>query len=65
MENVWQPIAIAPANVELELSIYDKGEYHALVFPCQHDGSGWRDVRTNRSMPLQPTHWRLWDRKRD
>jgi hypothetical protein len=48
----------------LELSIYDKGEYHALAFPCQRDGSGWRDVRANRPMPLEPTHWRLWDRKR-
>ncbi len=35
MVKVWQPIATAPAQVELELSIYDKGEYHALVFPCQ------------------------------
>ena len=30
---VWQPIATVPAHVEVELSIYDKGEYHALVFP--------------------------------
>lgn len=64
MEKVWQPIATAPVHVELKLSIYDKGEYHALVFPCQRDGSGWRDVRTNRPMPLEPTHWRLWDHKR-
>ena len=63
MEKVWQPIASAPAHVELELSIYDKGEYHALAFPCQRDGSGWRDVRTNRAMQLEPTHWRIWDRK--
>jgi hypothetical protein len=49
---------------DLQLSIYDKGEYHALAFPCQRDGSGWRDVRTKRSMPLEPTHWRLWDHKR-
>ncbi len=60
MEKVWQPIATAPAHVELELSIYDKGEYHALAFPSQRDGSGWRDVRANRRLPLEPTHWRLW-----
>ena len=60
----WNPIATAPADAELELSIYDKGEYHALVFPCQRDGRGWRDVRANRSVPLEPTHWRLWERKR-
>lgn len=63
MAKEWQPIATAPAHVELELSIYDKGEYHALAFPCRRDGSGWRDVRINRLMPLEPTHWRLWDSK--
>ena len=59
----WRPIATAPADVDLELSIYDGGEYHALVFPCRRDGSGWRDVATNRPMPLNPTHWRRWDGK--
>jgi len=63
MEKVWQPIATAPAHVDLELSIYDKGEYHALAFPCRRDGSGWHDVQTNRPMPLELTHWRFWDRK--
>jgi hypothetical protein len=46
----WYPVATAPADVELELSIYDKGLYHALAFPCRREGKGWRDVRTNRSM---------------
>ena len=49
----WRPIATAPADADLELSIYDNGEYHALVFPCRRDGSGWRDVRANRPMPLR------------
>jgi hypothetical protein len=35
MEKVRQPVATAPAHGELELSIYDKDEYHALEFPCQ------------------------------
>ena len=47
-EGKWQRIATAPLNVELELGIYDKGEYHAFVFPVRRDGSGWRDVRANR-----------------
>jgi hypothetical protein len=59
----WNPIATAPADTDLELSIYDQGEYHALVFPCRHDGSGWRDVSANRPMPLKPTHWRPWKRE--
>jgi len=42
----------------------NKGEYHALAFPSQRDGSGWRDVRANRRLPLEPTHWRLWELKR-
>jgi hypothetical protein len=58
-----RPIATAPGDADLELSVYDKGEYHVLVFPCQRDGAGWRDVRANRLMPLQPTHWRRWDRR--
>ena len=56
----WKPIATAPANVELELSIYDKGEYHALVFPCRRDGLGWRDVKADRHFSFEPTHWRMW-----
>ena len=63
-ERKWQRIATAPSNIELELSIYDKGEYHALAFPVQRDGSGWRDVRANRSLGFEPTHWRIWDPKR-
>ena len=61
----WKPIATAPAGVELELSIYDKGEYHALVFPCRRDGLGWRDVEANRYFSFEPTHWRLWKKSND
>ena len=66
MEKVsdWKPIAMAPVGADLELSVYEEGEYHALVFPCRRDGSGWRDVSANRDMPLKPTHWRLWRHKR-
>ena len=65
MEKVakWQPIATASASAELELSIYDKGEYHALAFPSRREGSGWRDVRANRFFLLEPSHWRYWDSK--
>jgi hypothetical protein len=64
MEKVsdWQPIATAPAETDLELSVYDEGEYHALMFPCRRDRSSWRDVGASRRMRLQPTHWRLWSR---
>ena len=35
----------APADADLELSVYDNSEYHALVFPCRRDSSDWRDAR--------------------
>jgi hypothetical protein len=56
----WKPIDTAPTNMELELSILADGEYHALVFPCRRDGSGWREVGANRPVHLKPTHWRPW-----
>ena len=59
----WRPIVTAPADAVLELSVYDNGEYHALVFPCRREGSSWCDVGANRPMPVQPTHWRRWGRK--
>jgi hypothetical protein len=59
-----RPITTAPADADLELSLYDEGEYHALVFPCRRDGSSWCDVRANRPMPLTVTHWRPWGRGR-
>lgn len=57
----WIPIASAPTDVDLELSVYDKGEFHALVFPCRRDGLGWLDIRRNRLVLFEPTHWRLWE----
>jgi hypothetical protein len=60
----WQPIATAPADVDLELSVYEPGEYVALVFPCRRESSGWLDANDNRPVPLKPTHWRPWDAKR-
>jgi hypothetical protein len=40
-----RPITTAPADADLELSLYDEGEYHVLVFPCRRDGSSCCDVR--------------------
>ena len=61
---IWKPIADAPATGELELCVYENGEYHALAFPCRRNGVGWSDVRTNRMVPIRPSHWRLWQRER-
>jgi hypothetical protein len=59
----WKPIATAPPNIELELCTYDSEEYHALVYPCRRNGVGWSDVRTNKMVPIRPTHWRPWERE--
>ena len=56
----WHPIATAPENLDLEVCIYDRGEYHALVFPCRREGAVWRDMRLSRPMLIAPTHWRPW-----
>ena len=60
----WNPIATAPAHVELELCVHDGEEYHALAFPCRRNGVGWSDVRLNKMVPIRPTHWRLWGYER-
>ena len=56
----WKPIAPAPVNADLELSIYDQGEYHAVVFPCRRDGSSWRDVRRQRLLRAVKRHEDDW-----
>jgi hypothetical protein len=63
-QSTWNPIGTAPADVELELCVYDDGEYHALAFPCRRNGVGWSDVLRNKMVPIRPTHWRLWKRER-
>ena len=32
MASDWKPIATAPADADVELSVFDQGEYHALVY---------------------------------
>ena len=56
----WQPIATAPFEAELELSVIENGEVHSLVFPCQRSGEGWSDAHTSRIVPIHPSHWRYW-----
>jgi hypothetical protein len=62
--SAWSPITTAPGCVELELCVQDGGEYYRLAFPSRHNGVGWSDVRLNKMVPINPTHWRLWGRDR-
>ena len=56
----WLPISSAPADHELELSVIDGNEVHALVFPCSKRNGGWIDASTKKPVDVKPTHWRLW-----
>jgi hypothetical protein len=56
----WQPIATAPLDRELQLSVIEKGEVYALAFPCRRREGGWIHAKTGKLVSVQPTHWRFW-----
>ena len=56
----WLSISSAPSDGDVELSVIDRKEVHALVFPCRKKDGGWIDVSTKKPIDVQPTHWRLW-----
>ena len=56
----WQPIASAPFDRELQVSVIEKGEVYALVFPCRRTADGWIHAKTGQLLSIQPTHWHLW-----
>jgi len=57
---MWQPIATAPYDRELELAVIDADGPHALVFPCRRSETGWMNARTKHRIEVYPTHWRDW-----
>jgi hypothetical protein len=56
----WHPISTAPFDRDLQLSVIEQGEVHALAFPCQRTENGWRDTTTRKPVFVDPTHWREW-----
>ncbi|QAZ47252.1 hypothetical protein C1M53_16120 [Mesorhizobium sp. Pch-S] len=58
---MWNPVANAPFGQDLQLAVIDRDGVHALVFPCQREASGWRDVVTGAVVDIRPTHWRPWN----
>lgn len=56
----WEPILTAPCHRDLQLSVIDGGEVHALAFPCRKENGGWVDALTGRGVLVDPTHWREW-----
>jgi hypothetical protein len=58
---MWQPIATAPSDLDLELAVLDvTDEYVALVFPCRRVAKQWISVTTKERVDINPTHWREW-----
>jgi hypothetical protein len=57
---MWQPIASAPFDHDIELAVIDYDGAHALVFPCRRILSGWMNAETKERVEVHPTHWRRW-----
>jgi hypothetical protein len=56
----WHSIASAPFAIDLELSVIERSEVHALMFPCRRSMRGWINTATKLPVSVAPTHWRLW-----
>jgi hypothetical protein len=57
---VWQPIASAPFDRDLELAVMERDGPHTLVFPCRRVVGGWVKSQTKEQVDVRPTHWREW-----
>ena len=57
---MWQQIASAPFDIDIELAVIDSGGPHALVFPCRRILGGWMNAETKERLDVRPTHWRRW-----
>lgn len=58
---MWQPIATAPFNCDIELAVIDDDGAHTLVFPCRRLLGGWMKAETHERIEVRPTHWRRWE----
>jgi hypothetical protein len=58
---MWQPIATAPFDRDLELAVINtSGEPHCLFFPCRRTIDGWVNAKSKKWVDVHPTHWREW-----
>jgi len=57
---MWQPIASAPFDQDLELAVMDRDGVHALIFPCRRLLTGWVKANSWERVEVSPTHWREW-----
>jgi hypothetical protein len=61
-EPVWETIATAPYNRDLELAVIERDQLHRLVFACRRAADGWINVATHERVVVSPTHWRPWSK---
>jgi hypothetical protein len=59
---VWEKIATAPYDRDLELAVIEANHVHALVFACRRVTHGWIKASTRERIFVDPTHWRLWQK---
>ena len=60
----WKPIRSAPFDCEIEVSVLDREGYHAFIFPVRRTAGGWTHPDIKGPIPIDPTHWRLWEQQR-
>ena len=60
---VWEKIATAPYDRDLELAVVEGGRVYALVFPCRRTADGWIKIPSKDRVVISPTHWRIWSGK--
>jgi hypothetical protein len=58
--SVWEKIATAPYDRDLELAVVEKDHVHPLIFACRRVPSGWIKAATHERVVVNPTHWRFW-----
>jgi hypothetical protein len=57
---MWQAIAIAPVDRDVEVAVIDRDGEHPIVVPCRRTADGWIDALSRRRLDIRPTHWRPW-----
>jgi hypothetical protein len=57
---MWQAVANAPRNEDVEVAVIDGDGEHSLVVPCRRIADGWVTAASRRRLDIRPTHWRPW-----
>ncbi|HVO92001.1 MAG TPA: hypothetical protein VMT22_04135 [Terriglobales bacterium] len=60
LRQMWQTVASAPFDRDIELAVIDGDGPHTLVFACRRVLNGWIKAETKERLDVRPTHWREW-----